>query len=436
MKYISIPYFSIALDTMGLIIVAIIFLSCLTEQIREKNRSRSFLLLLACTIVTLVADIAAWLGEGHPPLRMFTLVSSTVASCACFLAILYFLDYMMATLFPTSRAGIVIFSIVATVCLASILLLIGNIFVGYAFTVDAEGHIVHTDEVMVAGIYLTFPLLSFLAILLSIPLSKGKSPVARISFVLYALCPVVGAVVDLFILGLSMTYVGFIISVLLIYTGIYRQKQKMIVAQQNALMLSQINPHFMYNTLSTMAAMCDINPQQAKQLTLEFSQYLRHNLKTLTCEELIPFSQEMNHVECYLNIEKARFQENINVVYSIQCKDFSVPPLSIQPIVENAVRHGITRKAGGGTVRISTRVTKKHYVIEVRDDGVGFDTATKPQDNRKHVGLENVSNRIHRMCRGRVAVRSVIGVGTRVTIAIPKKYAHPKKEEAHEYTSR
>lgn len=435
MTYLSLPRFSLSLDLFGLVIVLIIFISALSEHLREKNGSRSFLRLLMFTILTLAADIVTRLGEGRPEYRAMTLLAATLAACFCFLAVLCFLNYLRKTLYPSNRVVIAIFAFLCAICLSSVGLLIGNLFSGYASYVNEAGHLVHRDEVLVAGIYLTFPVLSFLGVLLAPPFARNSPHVTRFSFLLYALFPVVGSFADFCIHGLSMTYAGFVLSVLLIYTGIYRQKQKMIADQQNALMLSQINPHFMYNTLSTIAAMCDIDPTQAKQLTLEFSQYLRRNLTTLTCEDLIPLSQEMNHVECYLKIEKARFQERVNVLYSIHCEDFYVPPLTVQPIVENAVRHGITRKAEGGTVRIAAYSAPKHYVIEVRDDGVGFDTRSNPNDNRKHVGLENVSGRIRRMCHGRLVVRSVIGVGTRVTIVIPKKFAHPK-ETTHEYTGR
>ena len=247
--------------------------------------------------------------------------------------------------------------------------------------------------------------------------AKKTTRVNRFIFIVYTIFPIAGFTIDHVFHGLSLSYIGLVVSVLIIYTNIYLQKQKLIDAQRNALMLSQINPHFMYNTLSTIASMCDISPKQAKNLTIEFSQYLRQNLNTLTNEELIPFEQELEHVECYLKIEKARFRERLNVIYSIQCKDFSIPPLTVQPLVENAVKHGITKKAIGGMIKISTFEEDNHYVVEIIDDGVGFDT----ENTEMHVGLQNVQIRIAAMCRGELTVKSTVGVGTRVTIEIPKK---------------
>ena len=152
-------------------------------------------------------------------------------------------------------------------------------------------------------------------------------------------------------------------------------------------------------------------------MTIDFARYLRHNLDTLTCEGTIPFTKELEHVECYLKIEKARFREKLNVIYSIQCKDFSIPPLTVQPLVENAVKHGITKKASGGTIRIVTCEEDEYYIVRIIDDGVGFDSNTA----KMHVGIQNVRSRIAANCRGDLTIKSTVGVGTRATIVIPKK---------------
>jgi sensor histidine kinase YesM len=204
---------------------------------------------------------------------------------------------------------------------------------------------------------------------------------------------------------------------LVIYTSIYIQRQKELEAQKNALMLSQINPHFIYNTLSAIAAMCESSPKQAKYLTIDFSKYLRRNIDTMTSDSLVEFEREIEHVECYLKIEKVRFGERLNVIYSIGSKDFKIPPLTIQPLVENAVKHGITKRAEGGTIKICTYEIDKHYVIKIIDDGVGFNS----DETEFHVGLKSVENRISAMCHGSVTLKSTVGIGTRVTVLIPKK---------------
>ena len=247
--------------------------------------------------------------------------------------------------------------------------------------------------------------------------AKSSTKINRGVFVLYPLFPVAGVILDYTVHGISITYVGLTVSVLTIYTSIYLKKQKLIESQRNALMLSQINPHFIYNTLSTIASMCDIAPRQAKQLTVDFSKYLRQNLSSVTNEQTIPFEEELGHVECYLKIEKARFRERLNILYAIQCKDFEIPPLTVQPLVENAVKHGVTKKAVGGTIKISTYETDTHYIVEIKDDGIGFDADASDI----HVGIRNVQSRLMTMCKGSVHIKSTVDVGTRVTIELPKK---------------
>ena len=294
---------------------------------------------------------------------------------------------------------------------------VGNAFFQYAFFVDESGHYEHTGDGAMGLVYLLYPILAVLAIVLMAFFANTSARINRFAFLIYTLFPVIGVVIDYTFHGISLTCVGFTISLLVIYTNIYLTRQKELEAQRNALMLSQINPHFIYNTLSTIASMCDISPKQAKYLTVDFSQYLRRNIDTLNSEALIPFEQELEHVECYLKIEKTRFRERLNVIYSIQCKEFNIPPLTVQPLVENAIKHGVTKKIDGGTVKICTYEQDSNYVIEIIDDGVGFDIETAEM----HVGLQNVRNRIAAMCKGDLTVKSTEGVGTRVTIEIPKK---------------
>ena len=417
MPSVYFPYINIALDLFALVVVAIIFFSCFKETSKRRKGDRYFLTLLCGIMLALVADTLSWLGEGNISLIYLTIISNTVATCAGDVVIICFMGYLKENLYESSRETTVALRVFNILCLVSILFSIGNAYFGYAFAVGETGHWRHTDNIYMGIGYLFFPILAFIAVVFMAAFAKSSARINRAAFILYTFFPIAGIILDYTMHGISLTYVGLAISALVIYTGIYLKKQKLIEEQGNALMLSQINPHFVHNTLSTIAAMCDVSPTQAKYLTIDFSRYLRTNFSSLTNKGKIPFEQELSHVECYLKIERARFRERLNVIYSIQCKDFEVPPLSVQPIVENAVKHGITKQGGGGTLKISTYDTDTHYIIEVIDDGVGFDTDVI----ERHVGLENVQHRIRSMCRGEVSVKSTVGIGTRVTIEIPKK---------------
>ena len=418
---IHLPYINIVLDAFALIVALVILCSCFGELSSKKKRSLHFTLLAVAVIVALAADIVSWLVEGHPSFKLLIIASNTIASCAGQFAIICFMGYLKDNLYESSRAAAVTLKIFRIFCRLSILFSIGNAFFGYTFYVNELGHYEHTKDLSMGILYLLFPIMSFFVLVLMAVFARSSTKTSRVAFLVYTLFPAAGIIIDYTVHGLSLTYVGLTVSTLVIYTSIYLKKEKLIESQQNALMISQINPHFIYNTLSTIASMCDIAPTQAKQLTIDFSKYLRQNLNNMSSDILIPFEQELEHIECYLKIEKARFRENLNVIYSIQCKDFLIPPLTIQPLVENAVKHGVTKKANGGTIKISTYEEKKHYIIEIIDDGAGYDTSVPPSDNRAHVGLQNVKSRVMSLCRGDLTVKSTFDVGTRVTIEIPKK---------------
>ena len=202
----------------------------------------------------------------------------------------------------------------------------------------------------------------------------------------------------------------------------YQQLQKELYEAEVSLMVSQIQPHFMYNTLSSIALLCKKDPDTAFNATVTFSDYLRVNMDSLKEKSPVPFERELEHVKKYLYIEGLRFRDRLNVEYDIQATGFSLPILSIQPIVENAVKHGVTMKREGGTVAVSTRELEDCYEIIVKDDGVGFDPSTpRKDDGRSHVGMENTKKRLHDMCGATVTVESTVGEGTCVTVRLPKQ---------------
>ncbi|MEG1578882.1 MAG: ATP-binding protein, partial [Oscillospiraceae bacterium] len=159
--------------------------------------------------------------------------------------------------------------------------------------------------------------------------------------------------------------------------------------------------------------------------TAEFADYLRHNLESLTQSTPVPFEDELRHTQVYLGIEKKRFEEKLNIVYDIANADFRIPALTIQPIVENAVKHGVTRKKSGGTVTLSTREREDCYEIIVADDGVGFDVNEPLTDPDTHVGIENVRCRLWSICRGTLDIKSTVGEGTTAIIRIPRRRVPP-----------
>ena len=184
-------------------------------------------------------------------------------------------------------------------------------------------------------------------------------------------------------------------------------------------MMSQIRPHFIYNTLGSIEQLCILDPPKAGNLVHNFAKYLRGNFGELDNPKPILMSQEMAHVHHYVSIENVRFPD-MTFKFEMNSEDFYIPALTVQPIVENAIKHGLMKLPKGGTIKVVSYETDSEYCVSVVDDGVGFDTNAEI-DNRKHLGLRNIRERLKVMVNGTLEIESTVGVGTKVLIKIPKE---------------
>lgn len=184
-------------------------------------------------------------------------------------------------------------------------------------------------------------------------------------------------------------------------------------------MMSQIRPHFIYNTLGSIEQLCELDPPKAGELVHNFAKYLRGNFGELDNPKPIFMSQEMEHVRHYIHIENVRFPD-MTFSFEMRSEDFRLPALTVQPIVENAIKHGLMKLQKGGTIRVTSYETDTDYCICVEDNGVGFDT-NKLLDDKKHIGIRNIRDRLKMMVDGTLEIESTPGVGTKVTITIPKE---------------
>ena len=200
----------------------------------------------------------------------------------------------------------------------------------------------------------------------------------------------------------------------------YEYEQARLDEQRTQLAISQIQPHFLYNTLTAIQSLCLSDPESASRVTEELAAYLRQNLSTLSQSGLIPFSQELEHTQTYAQIEMTRFP-HIEITFQIDNTDFMLPALSVQPLVENAIRHGV-RVREHGIVRVSSHVERGFHVVEVRDNGKGFDVdSLTDQNTNEHIGIHNVRQRVRRMCGGDLRIQSVVDEGTCATLLVPVK---------------
>lgn len=211
--------------------------------------------------------------------------------------------------------------------------------------------------------------------------------------------------------------------VMIDYRGANRAKnlEKELEESRIAILRSQMQPHFIYNILNVIYYLCGKDPAAAQGAISKFSDHLRNNLEAISQTELITFRKELDHIHTYLELEKIRFAEELSIVYDIEEDSFLLPVLSIQPLVENAVKHGIAKKRGGGVVTISSQKTENAYQITVSDTGVGFDVDRYMEDGKIHVGLMNTRQRLASRMDATVDIDSTPGVGTTVTVTIPRE---------------
>lgn len=184
-------------------------------------------------------------------------------------------------------------------------------------------------------------------------------------------------------------------------------------------MMSQIRSHFVFNVLNAISGLCKYDPEKADETVVRFARYLRNNIDIMEKDGNIPFSTDLHQIEDYVALEQVRFGDKIEFYTDIETDSFMIPPLILQPVVENAIKHGVSKKKGNGNIILRTRDDGENIVITVEDDGVGFDM-TAPE-KEKSVGLRNIRFRLEHLVHGTLEIQSEVGKGTTATIKIPKE---------------
>jgi len=198
------------------------------------------------------------------------------------------------------------------------------------------------------------------------------------------------------------------------------EKENAYQEQRLRLMQNQIRPHFIFNVLLAIKQLCVENPKMAADSLQHFSRYLRMNLEAMSQETLVPFSTELECIREYVALELADPASDFHMNYEIEYEDFSLPMLTVQPMVENAIRHGIATKRNGGIVTIRTYLEDAQVNILIEDNGTGYGSETKQQAEHRSIGVKNSKERLKLMCNGELSVIST-GTGTIVRIQIPQQ---------------
>ncbi len=222
------------------------------------------------------------------------------------------------------------------------------------------------------------------------------------------------------VLNAGMFVASFILYILILTYQIdqYKHQQAAIANQSASIMVLQMRPHFIYNTMTSIYYLCRQDPEKAQQVILDFTSYLRKNFNAIVCNNTVPFPTEMEHIRAYLSVELAQFEDHLTVEYDTPHTQFKLPPLTLQPLVENAIKYGMDPDAGPLTILIRTEQTDSGSLITIKDNGPGFDpTGVFDSPN----ALSNIKQRLNMMCHGTITITSKPGSGTAVQIYIPER---------------
>ena len=311
---------------------------------------------------------------------------------------------------------------------------------GFALYLTIENRLftINKDVIVVYGNFISFYIIFSMANLFGFVLlliKPRRSVLEYVSFFFLTICIPLALIFEyiyidngIFCLALSTFYLTHFLLYYVENTKRISKQETLLREQQNNLMMSQIQPHFIYNCLSSISYLCQVDGKKASESIDDFARYLRMNFTALNKVDVVPFEKEMEYVDVYLKLEKLRFGDRVKVVYDLKAKNFTLPCLSVQPLVENAVKHGVTKKIHGGTIWIKTREENNKIIITVKDNGVGF-RKIEHKDERAHLGLSNTKSRIEKMCNGSLTYESVPNKGTTVTIILPKSNTTKVKEK-------
>ena len=222
----------------------------------------------------------------------------------------------------------------------------------------------------------------------------------------------------LVVFGLSFSMLSMFGIILCDQIEQYMRQQREIAHQRASIMVLQMRPHFIFNTMMSIYYLCEQDSKKAQQVTLDFTSYLRKNFSAIASENTIPFANELEHTRAYLAVEQVQFEDGLFVEYDTPHTRFRVPPLTLQPIVENAVKHGMDPDSAPLRICIRTRETDAGHVITVEDNGPGF-AQTNMDESEPHIALANIQQRLEIMCGGTLTVMPREGGGTVVKITLP-----------------
>ena len=412
-----------------LVFSVLVTLFLLIGSVTDVNRTRTFMkhfiILLISNLFMQLGEAGIWFFGGVPENVTVLKVSALMSFVFSYVLIASYTYCLLYFVREKKTVSLLPGHIIAGVCCFFIILSIVSFFNGIFFSYDACGNFVYGP---LYGLVRVFDLIGIIwEILFVLRYKKILNLRATLCLITFILLPLAAMSLQ-FLWDPTPEYLATTLSLVVIYILFHgeiasrlieNEKQlakaeKQLYESRISVMLSQIQPHFLYNSLNAIRGLCRKDPELARDAIGSFAEYLRGNMDSLNKREPIPFIRELSHIENYLKLEKFRFGDELKVNYDIKEKNFFIPALSVQPLVENAVKHGICEKENGGTLTLKTYRDGEYIVIEVSDDGIGFDAEKLISEDkeRSHIGIQNTRERLKQMIGASLTIESLPGKGT------------------------
>lgn len=413
------------------------FLVCLILYLHQRKTKQEVLGKHAFEVLTIsmmaieLLNVCSWLLEGNvfQWSNILYLIELHIQFGIQIVPNVYMLVYCVQSgrknLRSTKRGSVMIAAFITIWTI----LTVANVFHPYLFWIDSQNVYYRLPAFYpVVGALLIF-MISSLILCTYKYFSNQRTEKEYLYLIIMLIMSLTGTALQVATYYLEVVGLAGTLSYVYLYIFVQSKRDDKLLEQRaeakNNALLSQIQPHFLYNSVGTIQYYCEEQPRLAREAIDEFATFLRGNLDSVMSKVPIYFADEMKHVNAYLHLEQMRKRDNLKVIYHLEEEDFFLPALTIQPVVENAVKYGIASRENGGTITISTKREENQIIITIQDDGIGMDIdqiediSTK-QDGRTHVGLLNVKKRLKNMVNGKIEIHSTKDDGTVVNIILPQ----------------
>ncbi|MBQ8693509.1 MAG: histidine kinase [Synergistaceae bacterium] len=406
---------TLLLSTMGLLAAAVM-------SGIDKWSKRFFIIFFASLLLSaLLGFIEVMLYSSYPGFGSLEAVNFVVFMETVILSLPFAMPiaYLLHCCGESIRSSKIFYAVLALLIVFNVFLTT-TLFSDVLYRISPEDLTVYIRGPLFQLMNLPLPLIALLNIAAAVQRRKQLSRKIYLSFMIVLLPMAVTLIVHMFIDVYPLISLCIVLSAISMYGLIlsdqleqHMRQQREIVNQRANIMILQMRPHFICNTMTSIYYLCERDPQKAKRVTIDFTNYLRRNFNAIASRDAIMFNDELEHTRAYLAVAQVQFEDNLFVEYEIEHVNFRVPPLTLQPIVENAVKHGLNPDGDPLRIVIKTRKTERYSEIIVEDNGSGFD-ADKAFNS--HGSLANIKQRLEMM--GGVININSSETGTQVIIYI------------------